>query len=170
MLVSSPHPDLPWIRNSLGPRSSVQQNSACFPLSWLPKSRSCLSHTQPLAIPSTSAGWRSPCARDLPLVSPQSLHFPSASPIFERFVPDPSEAAHKEPSCAISESKPDDTCIPISYGVSFHTVPLQASFCVTLSGSQSEAFLIFPQMSNFASPPAEPWLWTLLTLGVGSVI
>src|SRR5512136_909163 len=117
MLVSSPHPDRPWIRNSLGPKSSVRQNSACFPLPWHPKSRSCLSHTQPLAIPSISAGWRSPCEHDLPLVSPQSLHCPSAPPIFERFVQDPSEVAHREPSCTISEAKPDDTCILISYGV-----------------------------------------------------
>jgi len=54
------------------------------------------------------------------------------------------------------DSKPGDTCIPILYGVSFRSVPFQASFCVTSSGSQSEAFLIFPQMSNTASPPAEP--------------
>jgi len=47
-------------------------------------------------------------------------------------------------------------CIPIWYGVSFHNVPFKASFSVTLSGSQREAFLIFPKMSNTASPPAEP--------------
>jgi hypothetical protein len=99
---------------------------------------------------------RPPCGRDLSLVSPRSLHSLSASPTPEELVPVPSEVAHIELSSGISESIPHDTCIPIWYGVIFRSVPFEASFCVTLSGSQTEAFLIFPKMSNTASPPAEP--------------
>jgi hypothetical protein len=159
MPVSSLHPDLPSIHNNRGPKSSALQNSACFPLPSQPISHSCLSHTQPPAIPSISAESRSPCAHDLPLASPGSLHSLSASTTPEALVPGRSEAAPITLSCGISESKPHDTCIPIWYGVSFRYVPFEASFCVTSSGSQSEAFLIFPQMSNFASPPAKPGVY-----------
>jgi hypothetical protein len=154
--VSSLRRDLPWKHNSHVPRNSDPQNSDSSPLSWQPKLHSCLLHTQPLATPNTSVVSRSPCGRDLPLGSPRSLHSPSASPILEEFVPAPSEVVHTELSSAILESIPGDTCIPIWYGVSFRSVPFQASFWLTLSGSQREAFLIFPKMSNTASPPAEP--------------
>ncbi len=156
MPIWSLRPDPPSKRNSRGPRNSDQQNSACSPLPLRPKSHSCLSPTQLLAIPNTSAVSRPPYAHDLPSASLGSLHSLSASPTPEELVPVPSEVAHRELSSGISESRPHDTCIPIWYGVSFRNVPFQASFCVTLSGSQSEAFLIFPKISNTASPPAKP--------------
>jgi hypothetical protein len=157
--VSSLHPGQPLRRNSPGPRNFDRQNSGSSPLPLQPKSHSCLSHSQLLATPNTSAVSKSPCARDLPLVSPPLLHSLSASLTLEGFVPSPSEVAHTELSSAISESIPHGTCIPIWYGVSFRSVPFQASFGITSSGSQSEAFLIFPKMSNTASPPAKPGVY-----------
>ena len=157
--VWSLHPDQPLKHNSPEPRNSDRQNFGSSPLPLQPKSHCFLSHTQPLATPSISVVSRSPCARDLPLGSPQSLHSLSALPTLKEFVPAPSEVVHTELSSAISESIPHDTCIPIWYGVSFRGVPFQASFCVTSSGSQTEAFLIFPKMSNTASPPAEPGVY-----------
>ena len=83
-------------------------------------------------------------------------------PTSEGLIPNPSEVAHIELSSGTSESRPDGTdgtCIPIWYAVNFRSVPFKASFSVTLSGSQREAFLIFPKMSNAASPPAEPGVY-----------
>jgi len=154
--VSSLHPGQSLKHNSRGPRSSDPQNSDSSPLPLQPRSHFCPSPTQPLAIPNTSAESRPPCEHDPPLAFLLPLHSLSAMPTFEGLFPDPFEVVHIELSSGISESRPDGTCIPIWYGVSFRNVPFEASFSVTLSGSQREAFLIFPKMSNAASPPAEP--------------
>lgn len=81
------------------------------------------------------------------------LHSLSAMPTSEGLVPDPFEVVHIKLSPDISESRSDGTCIPTWYGLSFRSVPFKASFSVALSGSQTEAFLIFPKISNAASPP-----------------
>ena len=157
--VWSLHPGQPLKHNSREPRNSDPQNSDSSPLPLQPRSHFCPSHTQPLAIPNTSVESRPPCEHDPALAFLLPLHSLSAMPTFEGWLPDPFEVVHIELSSDISESRPDGTCIPIWYGVSFRSVPFEASFSVTLSGSQREAFLIFPKMSNAASPPAEPGVY-----------
>jgi hypothetical protein len=45
------------------------------------------------------------------------------------------------------------------YGLSFVCLPWKASFSVNLSGSQVGGFLIFPELSNPGSPPAQPGVY-----------
>jgi hypothetical protein len=156
----------PSRHNSRVPRNADPQSFDSSRLSLRPRSHSCPSYIQPLAILSTSAVSRATRGHD-PLSAflrpPRSL---STRPTSEEQDPVPFEVVRIEPSSGISESRPHDTrphdtCIPIWYGISYRNLPFKASFSATLSGSQREAFLIFPQMSNTASPPAEPGVYLI---------